>query len=37
MPALHYWNYPTEIFCGPGALEILAQRCTLLEMRKPCW
>ncbi|SKA91600.1 hypothetical protein SAMN05421862_10731 [Pseudomonas extremaustralis] len=35
MPALHYWNYPTEIFCGPGALEILAQRCTLLEMRKP--
>lgn len=35
MPALHYWNYPTEIFCGPGALEILAQRCTLLDMRKP--
>lgn len=35
MSAVHYWNYPTDIFCGPGALETLAQRCTLLEMRKP--
>ncbi|WP_160105540.1 iron-containing alcohol dehydrogenase [Pseudomonas izuensis] len=35
MSALHYWNYPTEIFCGPGALESLAQRCTLLGMRNP--
>ncbi|MDP0989596.1 iron-containing alcohol dehydrogenase, partial [Klebsiella pneumoniae] len=35
MSAIHYWNYPTEIFCGPGALETLAERCALLEMRKP--
>ncbi|MBK5477260.1 iron-containing alcohol dehydrogenase [Pseudomonas sp. TH21] len=35
MSALHYWNYPTEIFCGPDALAVLAQRCNLLEMRKP--
>lgn len=35
MPALHYWNYPTDIFCGPGALEILVQRCQLLDMRNP--
>ncbi|MFK8328703.1 iron-containing alcohol dehydrogenase [Pseudomonas sp. BJa5] len=32
---LHYWNYPTEIFCGAGALATLAQRCALLGMRKP--
>ncbi|WP_433740676.1 iron-containing alcohol dehydrogenase [Pseudomonas putida] len=35
MSSVHYWNYPTEIFCGPGALESLAQRCTLLGMRNP--
>lgn len=35
MSSLHYWNYPTEIFCGPGALALLAERCTLLGMRKP--
>lgn len=33
--SVHYWNYPTEIFCGAGALETLAQRCALLGMRKP--
>ncbi|MVV49915.1 iron-containing alcohol dehydrogenase [Pseudomonas sp. PB120] len=33
--SLHYWNYPTDIFCGPGALDALAQRCTLLGMRNP--
>lgn len=32
---LHYWNYPTEIFCGAGALDLLAQRCTLAGMRRP--
>lgn len=35
MASLHYWNYPTEIFCGAGALDTLAQRCRLLGMRKP--
>lgn len=35
MSTLHYWNYPTEIFCGAGALDLLAQRCTLAGMRKP--
>lgn len=35
MSSLHYWNYPTEIFCGPGALALLAERCTLLGMRNP--
>lgn len=35
MSTLHYWNYPTEIFCGAGALELLAQRCALAGMRRP--
>ncbi|WPN44811.1 iron-containing alcohol dehydrogenase [Pseudomonas sp. P8_241] len=35
MSSLHYWNYPTEIFCGPGALDALAERCSLLGMRNP--
>lgn len=35
MSSLHYWNYPTEIFCGPGALDVLAERCKLLGMRTP--
>ena len=35
MSAIHYWNYPTEIFCGPNALETLAERCALLGMRRP--
>lgn len=35
MPSLHYWNYPTDIFCGPGALNVVAERCKLLGMRKP--
>ncbi len=35
MSSLHYWNYPTEIFCGPGALDVLAERCKLLGMRNP--
>ncbi|MCU1730071.1 iron-containing alcohol dehydrogenase [Pseudomonas sp. 7P_10.2_Bac1] len=35
MSAIHYWNYPTEIFCGPDALAVLAERCTLLGMRNP--
>ena len=34
-PSVHYWNYPTEIFCGTGALEGLAHRCALLGMGKP--
>ena len=25
MSTLHYWNYPTEIFCGAGALEHLGK------------
>jgi len=33
--SLHYWNYPTEIFCGPGALDTLAERCKLHGMRNP--
>ncbi|WP_420232491.1 iron-containing alcohol dehydrogenase [Pseudomonas sp. ABY48] len=35
MSSIHYWNYPTDIFCGPGALEMLAERCILLGMRNP--
>ncbi|NVZ83717.1 iron-containing alcohol dehydrogenase [Pseudomonas yamanorum] len=35
MSSLHYWNYPTEIFCGPGALDVVAERCKLLGVRKP--
>ncbi|MFJ5282371.1 iron-containing alcohol dehydrogenase [Pseudomonas sp. NPDC088429] len=35
MSSLHYWNYPTEIFCGSGALDVLAERCKLLGMRNP--
>lgn len=35
MSSLHYWNYPTEVFCGPGALDVLAERCKLLGMRNP--
>jgi len=35
MSTLHYWNYPTEIFCGAGALDLLAQRCQLAGMRRP--
>jgi len=33
--SVHYWNYPTEIFCGRGALDLLAERCNLLGMRNP--
>jgi len=32
---IHYWNYPTEIFCGVAALDLLAQRCALAGMRRP--
>lgn len=35
MSSVHYWNYPTEIFCGLNALDALAQRCALLGMRNP--
>ena len=35
MSTIHYWNYPTEIFCGAGALDLLAQRCALAGMRRP--
>lgn len=35
MSTLHYWNYPTEIFCGTGALDLLAQRCALAGMQRP--
>lgn len=34
-PAVHYWNYPTEIFCGADALDLLGQRCRLLNMGRP--
>ncbi|ROM13162.1 alcohol dehydrogenase [Pseudomonas protegens] len=34
-PSIHYWNYPTEIFCGAEALHGLAQRCALLGMARP--
>jgi butanol dehydrogenase len=32
---VHYWNYPTEIFCGVAALESIAERCALLGMQRP--
>ncbi|MFR0692813.1 iron-containing alcohol dehydrogenase [Enterobacterales bacterium AE_CKDN230030158-1A_HGKHYDSX7] len=35
MSTLNYWNYPTEILCGVGALDQLAERCRLAGMRKP--
>ncbi|MFV3370710.1 iron-containing alcohol dehydrogenase [Pseudomonas sp. NY15435] len=35
MSTLNYWNYPTEILCGVGALDQLADRCRLVGMRKP--
>ncbi|QEY71322.1 iron-containing alcohol dehydrogenase [Pseudomonas denitrificans (nom. rej.)] len=35
MSTLNYWNYPTEILCGVGALDQLAKRCRLAGMRKP--
>lgn len=35
MSTLNYWNYPTEILCGVGALDQLAERCRLADMRKP--
>ncbi len=35
MSTIHYWNYPTEIFCGAGALDLLAQRCALAGMHRP--
>ena len=35
MSSIHYWNYPTEIFCGVGALQGLAARCALLGLRNP--
>lgn len=35
MSTIHYWNYPTEIFCGVGALELLAKRCQLAGMQRP--
>lgn len=35
MSTLNYWNYPTEILCGVGALDRLAERCRLAGMRKP--
>lgn len=33
--SVHYWNYPTDIFCGIGALDTLAQRFALLGARRP--
>ena len=35
MSSVHYWNYPTDIFCGSGALGALAERCKLLGMHNP--
>lgn len=35
MSTLNYWNYPTEILCGVGALDQLAERCRLAGMLKP--
>ncbi len=35
MSTLNYWNYPTEILCGVGALDQLAERCRLAGMFKP--
>ncbi|WP_081430208.1 iron-containing alcohol dehydrogenase [Pseudomonas putida] len=35
MSMIHYWNYPTEIFCGVDALSVLAERCALAGMRRP--
>ncbi|KAF1054577.1 MAG: 1,3-propanediol dehydrogenase [Stenotrophomonas maltophilia] len=35
MSEIHYWNYPTEIFCGADALALLPQRCALAGMRRP--
>ena len=31
----HYWNYPTDILCGVGALEQLPRRCALAGARRP--
>lgn len=35
MSDIHYWNYPTEIFCGVDTLQQLPQRCALAGMRRP--
>ncbi len=35
MSDLHYWNYPTDILCGVGALEQLPRRCALAGARRP--
>lgn len=35
MSDIHYWNYPTEIFCGVDALQQLPQRCALAGMCRP--
>lgn len=32
---IHYWNYPTEIFCGVDALTVLGERCALAGMHRP--
>ncbi|MGV8442104.1 iron-containing alcohol dehydrogenase, partial [Pseudomonas aeruginosa] len=35
MSDLHYWNYPTDILCGVGALEQLPRHCALAGARRP--
>ncbi|WP_322045352.1 iron-containing alcohol dehydrogenase [Paraburkholderia sp. J67] len=35
MSNIHYWNYPTEIFCGAHALAVLPQRCAAAGIRNP--
>ncbi|MCO5152015.1 MULTISPECIES: iron-containing alcohol dehydrogenase [unclassified Shinella] len=35
MTDIHYWTYPTEIFCGKGAVERLAHRCRLAGATYP--
>lgn len=34
MSNIHYWNYPTEIFCGANALKELPQRCAVGGLSK---
>lgn len=35
MSSLHYWNYPTEIFCGVGAIGQLPRRCVAAGAKRP--
>lgn len=35
MSNLHYWNYPTEILCGSGAIEQVPHRCRISGARHP--